>query len=71
MHDIGGVQYLNTCVVVQRTVRRDIFFGCVPMALYYSHYGNDPIRLFFPVVVVSDWEAAFSCSLPACLPAWE
>lgn len=39
------------------------------MALYYGHYGNDPILLFFPVVVVSDWEAASSCSQPACLPA--
>lgn len=58
-------------VVVQRTVRRDISIGCVPMALYYGHYGNDPILLLFPVVVVSDWEAASSCSQPACLPAWE
>lgn len=55
-------------VVVQCTVRRDISIGCVPMALYYGHYGNDPILLLFPVVVVSDWEAASSCSQPACLP---
>lgn len=46
-----------------------IFNGCVPMAPYYGHYGNDPILLFFPVVVVSDWEAVSSCSLPASQPA--